>query len=158
MSYMRNSISRWRLRSGRGIVAISYKPPVSMETNLPLIAVVGDDPMATMSIRMIVGDLCRIEHHARDDDESADDDERDRPDLILVAMNESPLDVPGPANSALTTDEPVFYVSTSDACTSDDGIALQDCLATPSRPSEFRATIEARLGRRIGLACAGHRF
>lgn len=110
-------------------------------------AVVGNDRDTFSLIQLLIGDICRVENFA--------DDTTDLPvpDLVLNV-----IDVPNAvvrmikSGAFQSTGSPLILVSAQPDSISDDGVQLADCLVTPARPAEFRATVEARLGRRRGPA------
>jgi CheY-like chemotaxis protein len=122
-----------------------------MKTNLPLVALVGNDATIVSLIGLLLGDLCRIEHHF-DAVSLIENAESDPPAIVLIDIDFLASD-PGSLSRRIkaaspTAGAPLIYVSVTDLCLSDDGRPLEDCLVTTRRPTEFRAIIEARLPRR----------
>ncbi|HEX8963143.1 MAG TPA: hypothetical protein VF801_09075 [Rhodocyclaceae bacterium] len=124
-----------------------------MKRELPLVAIVGSDPVVVALVALILGDLCRLEHH-RDSASLIEDAEAEPPAIVLLdigSLGSDPRGMDRKIRAAYpTAATPTIYVSVGDVRTSDDGIPLDDCLATTSRPAEFRATIESRLRRKPG--------
>jgi DNA-binding response OmpR family regulator len=124
-----------------------------MQEKLPLVAIVGSDPTVVTLIALILRDLCRIEHHL-DPTSLIDDEGAELPAIVLLDVDFLGSDPRGMGRrikaACPTAATPLIYVSVGDVRTSDDGVPLDDCLATTSRPAEFRATIEARLSRKPG--------
>jgi len=123
-----------------------------MNKPLPRVVVVANDPTASSSINLLIGDICRIECYGRNSilcDEIA---LSPTPALVLVSFDALAPDPQGvgwriregfPAEAI-----PTLYVLEAGDVSCDDGFPLAACLVTLSRPMEFRAVIESRLGRR----------
>lgn len=133
--------------------------PCPIEDDLPLVLLIGSDPVAAQLVTLILGDLCRIECH--DEWETLlEIDESDPPEILLQDIRSL---AKNPVNLKRLLQEvcpvaatAVMYLSTTDACTGNDGTPLGNCFVSTGRPSELRATIEARLRRRRSCEALHH--
>lgn len=118
-----------------------------MKSDLPLVAIVADDPRTAATISLIVNDLCRIHFCRAVEDVGATGE---YPRLILNAVHVPGIERcgPGPRPTATPTvvDSPFVYLALAETRTGNDGAVLRDCFATTHQPAQFRAMVEARLG------------